>query len=134
MVNSPNTKKNNAILFEIVGGLFFIYGIGWLFAGNKVRGWVLIIGSLIGLTSILSFISATWGLGYFCCAPLVYLGLLFDVLSLRQWLKNPIPDNFKGMFKKGMIFYFIGLAIIIVCVILLIIFGLPKLPFELFNK
>jgi hypothetical protein len=92
-LNLDKAKKDMAIALEILSGLFLVFGVGWIYAGNKVRGIVLLVGSLLILSSTLAIVGSTGGLGICCCVTPIYLSLISDVLSLRKWLNNPVQSS-----------------------------------------
>lgn len=122
MMNLDKPKKDLALILEIGFGLFFILGVGWLYAGNKVRGGALLAGSVLASApSMFSIIAATGGFGFCFCALPMYLFLILDILSLRKWLEHPIIESFGSLFKKGCILYLLFIALIVVGLILLAI-------------
>lgn len=120
MLEIDKPKKDMALLLEGLFGLFFILGAGWLYAGNKVRGGMLLAGTLLlSAPAMLSLIASTGGVGFFCCAIPTYLLMLTDILALRKWLENPKSESFSMLFKKGCLLYIIGMIVIFLSVIML---------------
>lgn len=78
-----------ALLLEVVGGLFGLLGIGWIYAGRPAGGILLLLGYwlldwMIGLTL------AIGTLGAWCCVWPAQ-NLLFGVLSgygVYRWLER----------------------------------------------
>jgi hypothetical protein len=94
--------------------------VGWIYAGNKVRGSILLAGTLLASApAMFSIIAATGGIGFFCCALPTYLLMLTDILSLRKWLEKPVIEDFGTLFRKGCIFYIIWLIVAVGGIILL---------------
>jgi hypothetical protein len=104
MLELDKQKKDMALVLEIFFGLFFIMGAGWVYAGNKTRGGVLLAGSLLaGAPAMFSLILATGGIGVFCCALPTYLLMVTDILALRKWMENPKIETPEAMLKTGCI-------------------------------
>lgn len=120
MVEIDKPKKDMALVLEVVFGLFFILGAGWFYAGNKVRGGMLLAGTiLLSTPAMFSLIASTGGIGFFCCAIPTYLLMLTDILALRKWLEKPEIETFGTLFKKGCLLYTVGIVIIILSIVLL---------------
>jgi TM2 domain-containing membrane protein YozV len=65
----PSKDRTLALVLEIVGGLFGLPGIGWLYGGQIVAG-MLILGVMIGIDAA-GLVSAifTAGLSCLCSVP-----------------------------------------------------------------
>ena len=121
IVELDKSKKDTALLLEVLFGLFFILGVGWIYAGNKVRGGILLAGSLLASApAMFSIIAATGGIGFFCCALPTYLLMATDILALRKWLEKPIIDDWHTMLKKGAILYVASILLICGGIVLLV--------------
>lgn len=113
VIELDKSKKDMALVLEVLFGLFFVLGVGWIYAGNKVRGGILLVGTLLfSAPAMFSIITATGGIGFFCCALPTYLLMATDILALRRWLEKPVIENFGTMFKKGCIIWVIWVILV----------------------
>jgi hypothetical protein len=125
MLEIDKAKKDMALVLEGIGALFFVLGVGWLYAGNKVRGGLLLAGTLLfSAPAMGSIIIGTGGLGFCCCALPAYLLALIDIMALRRWLEKPVIEDFWGLFKKGIVLFVIWLIFMIIALVMLV----PSLP------
>lgn len=127
MIEPDKSRKDMALVLEAFFGLFFILGVGWIYAGNKVRGGILLTGSILASApAMFSIIAATGGIGFFCCALPTYLLMVTDILSLRKWMEKPKVEDFGTMLKRGWILY-AGLMLLLIGGIILLIKVYPIL-------
>jgi TM2 domain-containing membrane protein YozV len=84
----PLKDRSIALILEILPGLFGIFGIGWIYAGNTTAGILWLIGVLAwdvaaGLINVLS-----GGIGCLCTIP-VGLGLVaISAAALNSYTKQ----------------------------------------------
>ncbi|MGH2542902.1 MAG: hypothetical protein ACRDIB_08900 [Ardenticatenaceae bacterium] len=95
-----NKDADTAFILELVGGIFGLLGIGYLYAGLTNAGVVRLIGYWIGLTIMWSvfwvFATATFGLGAcFCFAPLAVQFIIpfFSANDLKQSMEDVKRDR-----------------------------------------
>lgn len=96
--NTAPPVKRTALLVEMVSGLLLIPGVGWMYAGNPLRGGVILVFALLGtLPIVIQFAGASLGLGLCCCLPPLYAGVAFDVFALNKWIDNPTPYTWRNV-------------------------------------
>lgn len=78
-----------ALIIEILLSLIGIYGVGWLVAGKKFRGILLLLGSIFFYWPIsIAFVVHTWGLGIFCVLPISIAAIIINALLFHNVLKR----------------------------------------------
>ncbi len=95
--NYATTRETNsgALLVEIICSLFGVYGVGWLMAGEKTTGTILLVCSFVLFWPLAIFIAIiTIGFGIFLCnLPLAIIGIIINAVLLNNTLnrKTPLP-------------------------------------------
>ncbi len=93
MAVQQNDNKTLAIILEIVGGIFGIFGIGWLVAGKTKVGLPLLIGSFVwAIIEIIGTI-VTLGFGLLCFFPIDIIALIVSAIMLNNSFNNPGGQN-----------------------------------------
>jgi hypothetical protein len=79
--STPAKDRTIALVIEVIGGLFGLLGIGWLYAGNTTAGILWLAGMLIGtcLAVTLDIITA----GFFVC---VHIPLWLAAIGVSAYL------------------------------------------------
>jgi hypothetical protein len=77
-----------AIVLEVIGGLFGIYGIGWLVAGFTSTGLFLLIGGIVWVVIAIVLSIVTLGLFALCIFPINLAVLITSTLLLNNKLKQ----------------------------------------------
>jgi hypothetical protein len=77
-----------AIVLEVLGGLFGLFGIGWLIAGETTTGLLMLIGGFvwIGVAVVLSIL--TFGLFGFCLVPINLGAMITSAVMLNNKFKQ----------------------------------------------
>jgi hypothetical protein len=89
MVVQPQQNNNTlAIVLEVVGGLFGIFGIGWLISGETKTGLMFLIGGLIWIAVAVVLTIVTLGIGLVCIFPIDIGILITSTLLLNNKLKQ----------------------------------------------
>ena len=91
VVNNPGTNKSNTpVLVEVLLNVFLgIYGVGWLMAGESTTGIILLICSFVLYWPILiAIIVFTFGLGFFCDAPIWIGAVILNAFLLNSALNR----------------------------------------------
>lgn len=89
--SSPG-KNASALLTEIFLSLIGIYGVGWLRAGKKTTGIVLLIGSILYWMLAIQFIILTWGFGILCLCPISIMLIIVNAVLLNQALSQQVAQ------------------------------------------
>lgn len=90
----PLKDKSMALIFEILPGLFGIFGIGWIYAGNTSAGLLWLIGMLVweclgGFVNVLLIAAAGIGLlGLLCMLPVNVVMIGVSAYSLNEYTKK----------------------------------------------
>lgn len=101
------------MLAEAIGGIFLLPGIGWMYAGNLLRGGMLLVLSLLGtLPIVIEIATPTAGLGLCCCLPPIYIGLILDVLALNHWIDHPTPYTWRNVLIETLISFLLLLLLV----------------------
>jgi hypothetical protein len=83
----PQPHNYMPLIVEMLLNFIGIYGVGWLMAGNQVRGAVLLIVSLV-LWPIIALVGVfTMGLGLLCLGPLAIVEMGVNLMGLQQAIK-----------------------------------------------
>ena len=91
MAPPQNQNATLAIVLEIVGGLFGLFGIGWLVSGNTQTGIYLLVGGLVW-GAIWVFIAIfTLGIGLLCIGPINLAIMITSTIMLNNRLKQMPP-------------------------------------------
>jgi hypothetical protein len=90
----PLKEKSNALILEVLLGLFGISGIGWLYAGQNGMGLAWLIGMLVwmGISVVVGIF--TVGFGCICTVPINLLIVGASAMMLNQHMQNH-PDQFR---------------------------------------
>lgn len=81
--------ESGALIAEVLLSLIGIYGIGWLIAGKRLPGLLLLLGSIfIYWPLCIGFVAITFGLGIFCVGPLSIAAIIINALLLNNALKR----------------------------------------------
>jgi hypothetical protein len=92
--------QDTAFLIELVGGIFGLLGVGYIYSGLTNAGLVRLVG-LIGFWIIFSIIgTVTFGFG-FCLAPLVWLAQIYIAYVSANELKQAITNAKAGQPAMG---------------------------------
>ena len=89
VVFQQNNNKTLAIILEIVGGLFGIFGIGWLVAGKSKVGIPLLIGSVVWFLIEIVALIFTLGIGIVCVGPIDLIVLIVSAIMLNNSFNTP---------------------------------------------
>jgi hypothetical protein len=87
-VARPLKDRSIALILEILPGLFGIFGIGWIYAGNTTAGVIWLISVLAwdvfaGLINVL-----TGGFGCFCTLPVGLALIAVSASALHSYTKQ----------------------------------------------
>ncbi|HSH03597.1 MAG TPA: hypothetical protein VLL52_13840 [Anaerolineae bacterium] len=99
---NPNTDPAIAIILEIVGGLVGLFGLGWIYAGDRDTGLVFLLGGLLVLwgggtvmgVGLFALSVVTLGIGSFlylcyCFVPLIVIGFIaYSAMNLNNRLQG----------------------------------------------
>lgn len=77
-----------AIILEVVGGIFGIFGIGWLVSGNTSTGLMFLIGGFVWLAIAIVLSVVTLGIGLICIWPVDLAIMITSVIMLNNRLKQ----------------------------------------------
>lgn len=89
----PTKSRMTALMIELVGGFFGIYGIGRLYAGEGGGvGWL--IAGLIWVVIAFIIAVATASIGAICTVPITWLMLIADGVTFNNLLKAH-PEKFR---------------------------------------
>ena len=77
-----------AIILEVVGGIFGIFGIGWLVSGNTSTGLMFLIGGFVWLAIAIVLSVVTFGIGLICIWPVDLAIMITSVIMLNNRLKQ----------------------------------------------
>ncbi|HYL42809.1 MAG TPA: hypothetical protein VEU97_05440 [Ktedonobacteraceae bacterium] len=91
---APTSQTNSgALLAEIICSLFGVYGVGWLMAGEKTIGTILLVCSFVLFWPLAIFIAfITIGFGIFLCnLPLAIIGIIINAVLLNNTLNRKTP-------------------------------------------
>ena len=78
------------LVFEVLGGLFGLYGVGWIVGGYAVTGALLLVGSFLLTLLWIAVTLATVGVGLFCIIPIDLVILATSALTLNARLKRRV--------------------------------------------
>ncbi len=76
------------VFVELVLNLIGIFGIGWLMAGHRVAGILLLIFSLVWITAAAIVTVATFGFALLCLGPMNLVLLLLSTLILLSRVRS----------------------------------------------
>lgn len=83
------SKKDGALIAEILCSLFGVFGVGWLIGGETTTGVLLLIGSFVLYWPIIfGGTLITFGLGLICLGPLAIGLIILNALLLNNKLKR----------------------------------------------
>jgi hypothetical protein len=85
---SPKKDRNQAIILEVVPGVFGFLGIGWIYSGYTTAGIAWLVGFLIWNMIALTICFFTFGLGCFCTLPINLIVLIASVVALNSQIQN----------------------------------------------
>lgn len=88
---SPRRSQRLARLLEILPALVGIFGIGWIYAGNRSTGLLFLVGMLVWDAFSIAAAIFTGGLALYVTLPISALMIIIiSVISLNSYLKrNP---------------------------------------------
>lgn len=70
------------VIVEFLLNLIGIFGVGWLMAGHRFVGILLLVFSLAWIATAAVVLTATFGFGLLCLGPMDFILLLLSTLFL----------------------------------------------------
>jgi hypothetical protein len=83
----PLKDRSIALLLEIVGGLFGLFGLGWIYSTRNEVGIPLLIGGLVWGVVALLMITLTVFLGCLCVIPINIAVIALSTTRLNNFTK-----------------------------------------------
>jgi hypothetical protein len=90
----PLKNRSNALVLEILLGLFGLFGIGWMYSGNTTVGILLLTGVMIWNCIALSSIILTGGFACICTIPVNLILVAISATLLNSYIKRH-PELFR---------------------------------------
>jgi hypothetical protein len=82
------SKPTLTALIELIGGYFGLLGLGWMVAGDVLRGLLILVGYWLVL-SIAGFLTmVTFGLAGFVLAPLYLIAPIISAFMAYQFARD----------------------------------------------
>jgi hypothetical protein len=111
----PPSDQRRALLIEAMAGLCLLPGLGWIYAGQVLRGVMLLLFALIGdLPLLVEVVGMTGGWGLCCCLPPLYVLVALDVYALKRWFANPKPYTWRNAVAEGLGFLALIVGLVLV--------------------
>lgn len=89
-ISASGKSQGTAMILEIVGGLFGIFGLGWIYVGDTNRGYSWLVGMLVWDFVAAIIIMVTAGFGCFVTVPVSILALFMSATALNAYtLQHP---------------------------------------------
>lgn len=82
------SKPTTAALIELIGGYFGLLGLGWIYAGDVLRGILILIGYLVVLSVGGFLMMVSFGLLGFILGPLYLVAPLISAFTVYQFAKD----------------------------------------------
>jgi len=87
-VMRPPKDRGIAMVLEIVGGLFGLFGIGWIYSGNTAVGVMLLAGGIFWIIIIIIAAAISAAAACFCTVPLSLVVTAVSSFSLFNYTKQ----------------------------------------------
>jgi hypothetical protein len=118
---TANPSKRTALIAEMVSGALLLPGVGWIIAGNPLRGAMLLVFSLVGTWPVIVQVAGlSLGLGLVCCLPPIYVGVAFDVRALSKWIEHPKPYTWRNVLIEIGIYLGLLIALVLIDIFLIV--------------
>jgi len=81
-------QRSTAMLLEIIGGVFGLLGLGWIYADRAGVGTPLLIVGLLANLTFCGIGALTAGISLIVTVPLQIIGILISALTLNSYTKQ----------------------------------------------
>lgn len=88
VTSRPPKDRSNAMLLEILPGIFGFLGFGWIYSGNTNTGIAWLIGYLVWNFIATIIILVTSGCGCFLTLPVNVVLIILSTSSLKTYIKK----------------------------------------------
>jgi hypothetical protein len=82
----PAKSRRTAILLEVIPAILGVFGLGWLYAGNRSIGLVWLIGMLIWDAFVVGSALFTGGAALYITLPISVLMIFITFITLNNYL------------------------------------------------
>lgn len=96
----PPKDRQLAMILEIVGGMFGLYGLGWLYAGNTNNGLIILIGGIAWDIFAAVMVSITVGICAIVTIPVAITVIILSSTSLKKYMDER-PEIFGPATPRG---------------------------------